>query len=170
MPKLLIFAIALFAASAAQAEIQDRVVAFIDEEAITQSELEEAYQKSIRLKPDITRREALETMINRRLLLREARRLRMEAPEDAAVEEYIDLKVRAFIKVSEQAVEGFYKENIKEFKGLNLSAVRDNIETLLREKEVNERLKRHIEELRAKSYIKIIEPSSGGPTGPPHPP
>lgn len=138
------------------AELIDRVVAFVDDKAITMSELEENYRDTVKLKPDIKREEVLNTMINRMLLLREARKLRIEAAtKDEILQEYIELKLKTFIKITEEDIREFYEKNRREFGRAEFDDVRDKIEDYLVEKEVNERLKRHIEELRSKAYIKI---------------
>lgn len=152
---LLVTCYSLLVTSFCHAEIIDRVVAFVDEEAITLSELEETYENIKKVDASITREEVLKTMINRILLLREAKKLRIEAPtEDDLLHEYIDLKVRTFIKVKEEDIGDFYNRNRAEFKGMEFDAVRDKIESYLLEKEVNLRLKRHIEDLRSKAHIK----------------
>ncbi len=138
------------------AEVIDRVVAFVDDKAITLSELEENYRDSVKLKPEIRREEVLNTLINRALLLREAKKLRIEAPsKDEIIHEYIELKLRTFIKITEEDIKDFYERNTKEFGKTELDDVRDKIEDYLIEKEVNLRLKKHIEDLRSKAYIKI---------------
>jgi len=96
-------------------------------------------------------------MINRVLLIREAKKLRLEAPDDETlIKDYIDLKIRAFIRINESDIEGFYKNNIEQFRGLRLSEVRDKIELYLREREVNSALRRHIETLKEGVFIKIV--------------
>ncbi|MEW6214686.1 MAG: SurA N-terminal domain-containing protein [Nitrospirota bacterium] len=138
------------------AEIKDRVVAFVDDTAITLSELEEAYTEALRVNPGITEDEVLNTMVNRLLLLREAKKLRLEAPSmDELLREYIDLKIRAFIRIREKDLIDFYEKHLNDFRGKEFEAVREEIERYLIEKELNQRLKREIEELRQKAYIKI---------------
>src|SRR3989304_5892407 len=56
--------------------IKDRVVAFVDNTAITLSELDEVYTESLKHTPDITKEKVLNTLVNRLLLLREAKKLR----------------------------------------------------------------------------------------------
>ena len=142
--------------SVLNAEIKDRVVAYVDNDAITLSELEEHYAASVQIKPDITREEVLQTMVNRLLLLREAKKIKLEAPsENALLQEYIDLKIRAFIRINEAEVIDFYENHIDEFKGKELEDVREEIENVLIEKELNERLKSHIKELKENSCVKI---------------
>ncbi len=135
----------------------DWVVAFVDDDAITNSELQEQYRETLKLTPDITKDEVLNTMINRILILREARRYRIErATPEEVIKEYIDLKERAFIRVPETEIEKYYKENSAMFPGKEYDDVRDDIEQYLIEKELNVRLKETLRELRKTAYIKIL--------------
>lgn len=146
----------LFMSSLLSAAIKDRVVAFADNDAITLSELEMKYYDTVKVTSDITQEEVLNTMVNRLLLLREAKKIRLEAPsEDELLNEYIDLKIRAFIRIKEEELKDFYNKNISKFEGKELDSVRDDIESYLAEHEVNQRLKSHINELREKSCVKI---------------
>jgi hypothetical protein len=131
------------------AAIQDRVVAFVDNTAITLSDLEAKYAETVKGTPNITTMEVLTTMVNRTLLLREAKRFRLEAPsEDELLKEYIDLKIRAFIRIRDQEIMDFYQQHLVDFQGKELDEVRDQIETYLIENELNQRLKSHIDKLR----------------------
>lgn len=153
---LLAFCSLLFA-PCCQAELIDRVVAYVNDRVITLSELRETYERTQKIQPDISMDEVLNTMINRVLLLSDARRLKIEAKTDEAVlSEYMELKVRAFIRVREEDIEDYYKKNEKEFAGATYESVRDKIEDYLTEKEINRLLKVHIAELRAKAYVKIV--------------
>ncbi len=139
-----------------EAAIFDRVVAFVDDQAITLSELREQFEVAKKLTPDITEGEVLNTMINRILLWRQAKTYRIEAPtRDGMIDEYIDLKVRAFIRVGEADIEEFYKKNEDKFAGKTLDNVRDEIEKYLTEKQLNSRLKETLKELRENAYVKI---------------
>ncbi len=89
--------------SLAKAGIKDRVVAFVDNTAITLSELEMKYAATVKVIPDITRNEVLDTMVNRVLLLSEAKKIRLEAPsEDDLLREYIDLRIKTLISIKEE--------------------------------------------------------------------
>jgi predicted ArsR family transcriptional regulator len=139
-----------------EAEIFDRVVAFVDDQAITLSELQEQLEIAKKVSKDITEEEVLDTMINRVLLWRQAKKYRIEAPtRDEMIDEYIDLKVRAFTKISETEVEEFYKKNQDKFAGKTYDEVRDEIEKYLTEKELNSKLKNTLKELRENAYVKI---------------
>jgi hypothetical protein len=138
------------------ADIKDRVVAFVDNNAITLSELDAKYEETLKATPTITKEEVLTTMVNRLLLLNEAKKMRLEAPtEDALINEYIDLKIRAFIRIKEKEVTDFFEKHINEFQGKELDDVRDDIEKYLIEKQVNERLKSSISELMEKSCVHV---------------
>jgi hypothetical protein len=140
----------------ASAAIKDRVVAFVDNSAITLSELDEVYTESLKRTPDITKDEELSTMVNDILLLREAKKLRLEAPsEKELLQDYIDLKIRPRIKIKEEDVSDFYQKHINDFQGKEFETVREEIEHYLAERELNNLLKKHIDELRGKAYIKI---------------
>ncbi len=151
----------LLFASVSFAAIFDRVVAFVDNQAIMLSEFQEQYRKALRVSPDITDDEVINTMINRWLLLRDAKKYRIEAPSpEEIIKEYIDLKIRASITVGESEIEAFYKTNINQFPEKELEDVRGEIEKYLTEKELNERLKETLRDLRKNAYIKIqINPS-----------
>jgi len=138
------------------AEMRDRVVAFVDNIAITLSELEETYTKTQKVTPGITKDEVFNTMINRVLLLREAKKLKLEAhSENEMLRDYLDLKIRPFIRIKEEELIDFYEKHIRDFYGQEFEQVREKIETYLTEKEMNEHVKMHINELRGKAYIKL---------------
>jgi hypothetical protein len=142
--------------SPSTALIEDHVVAFVDNTAITLSEFEEEYPKAQKVTPGITKEEVLNAMINRVLLLREAKKIRLaERSDDELLKEYIDLKLRTFVKIKEKDVLDYYEIHIKDFQGKALEDVREEIENYLTEAELNRLLKKHIEELREKAYIGI---------------
>jgi len=136
--------------------IRDRVAAFVDNSAITLSELDVKYADTVKVTPGITKEEVLNTMINRELLLKEAKKIRLEGPtEDDVLKEYVDLKIRAFIRIKDEEIMAFFDKHISEFGGKEFDAVRDDIENYLIEEEMNQRLKMHITDLREKNCIKI---------------
>lgn len=138
------------------AAFSDRVVAFVDDRAITLSEFSEQFGKAVKASPDLTKEEVVNTMINRILLLRDAKKYGVEANSaDETIREYIDLKVRAFITIGEKDIETFYKKNINQFSGNELEQVKGEIERYLTEKEVNEKLKELLADLRKNAYIRI---------------
>ncbi len=134
----------------------DRIVAFVNDDAILLSELNARYELARKLAPDITRQQVLQTMINRKLLLREARKIFPEpVSREQALREFTDLKIRAFVRIPEGSVRNFYNENKTELGGVPFGSVKDRIERLLEEKEINRRLQAYLETLRGKADIKI---------------
>lgn len=137
-------------------EIKDRVVAYVDNQAITLSELEIAFADTLHVLPSITRMEVLQTMINRIILLREAKHIKLDAPnDDELLNEYIDLKIRAFIRIKEKELSAFYEQNSADFQAKDFDEVREEIESYLIERQMNENLKEHIVNLRREACIEI---------------
>jgi hypothetical protein len=136
--------------------LADRVVAFVDSQAITLSELNDRYETMRRSLPDITRAEVLGTMVNRLLIRNDARRMRIiGADEEDILRQYIDVNVRSGIVIRYDEVERFYKDNEKDFPGVGLEGARQQIEKYLRERQVNERLKELSERLRRDAFVRI---------------
>ena len=153
------------------AEVVDRVVAIIDDEAIMLSELNSAYQRAFspqgesaeaeNSKTDITQEEVLNGLINRVLLLKQAKKFshsiqtRNDYDENTLIKEYIEKQLKTFIRIPFEEIEQFYEKNKEKFGSKDFYDVRDEIEELLIEKELNRRLIRHIEELRKNAYIQV---------------
>lgn len=158
----LILVFLLAAAAPLRAEVIDRTVAFVNDDAILLSDLDNAYQKTHAIDPSITKDDVLQTLINRKVLLQDAQKF-FPGPqdEDLLLKEYIDLKVRAYIRVPEQEVRAYYDRNKAKFDGLPYEKARDQIETLLEEREVNRKLASQIADLRARAWIKVFPPPGG---------
>ena len=165
--KKLIFVFSLVLSShflvltSACAELLDRVVAIVDDEAVMFSELNEAYQKALSSKTGATQEEVLNGLINRVLLLKQAKKFthsiqtRNDYDENTLIKEYIEKQLKTFIRIPFEEIEQFYGKNKEKFGSKDFYDVRDEIEELLIEKELNRRLINHIEELRKNAYIKI---------------
>jgi len=134
----------------------DRVVAYVDNTAITRSELDRKYAETALVTPAVTREEVLNTMINRILLIKQARKIRLRSEdEDTLLKEYVDLRIRAFIRISDEEIRNFYYRHIADFSGKELEDLREDIENYLMEQELNNRLREHIAELRSKACVTI---------------
>jgi hypothetical protein len=154
--KGIFFFVITFHAITLHAEIIDRAVAYVDDTAITLSEFLENYIKIKKTVTDITEQDVINSMINRLLLIKEAKRMKLESPtDDELLRDYIDIKISSLIHIKEDAINQFYMEHINEFKGKDYLSVRDEIEKYLFEMETNRQLKRHIEELRTNAEVKI---------------
>lgn len=153
----------LLFATAVHAEVLDRVVAIVDDEIVLLSEVEEVYQKTSDAGIDIKKGEVLDSLINRMLLLKQAKRFTVEYAsaiqstdnEDALIKEYIERNLKSFIRIPFEEIDLFYKRNKEAFKGKDFYDVREEIEAYLIEEALNKRLILHIEELRKEAYIKI---------------
>ena len=140
----------------AMCTVVDRVVASVDDLAITQSELYERFRDVRRIDRNVTLKEVLEGMINRILILRDARRFRLSGEEDSMIRQYIDLKVRALIRIDEDDVENYYRAHSHEFSDRGFDEVREEITKYLTEQEVNRRLRIRLEALRRGAHIRIL--------------
>jgi len=146
----------LYLAGLCHAGLIDRIVAYIDDQAVTYSEFEERFAKMKEIIPGITKEEALNSMINTLLLLNQARRMKLEASsDDDLIKEYVDVKIKSRIVIKEETLNEYYLKHKQEFGGKDYLAVREGIEKYLTELETNKRLKEHIEELRHQSNIVI---------------
>lgn len=146
----------LLSYSEVSAKIIDKVVAYVDDMAITLSEFKENYEKIKETVNDITEEEVINSMINRLLLIKRAKEMRFEAQNiDELIADYVDIKVKSHIYIKEEDVFRFYNEHIIEFGDKDYASVRDEIEQYLFELEVNKQLKKHLDELRKESEISI---------------
>ncbi|MCI0469117.1 MAG: SurA N-terminal domain-containing protein [Nitrospirae bacterium] len=138
------------------AETIDGVAAYVDDSAITISEFRAAYLKMREDVVKMTEQEVLDSMINRQLLLNAAKKIRFGAlTDDVALKEYVDIKIRASVLISEEDVRGYYNKHAAKFKDGDYLSVRDDIERHLFEVETNRLLKAHIEELRGNSEVRV---------------
>jgi hypothetical protein len=134
----------------------DRVIASVDDHAITYSEFREKFESMREVVPGISEEEVVNSMINTLLLLDQARKMRLEAvSDDDLVKEYVDIKIKSRVFIKEDRLTEYYNNHEGEFGGKDYLAVRDAIEKYLLEVETNKQLKEHLEELRGKSNIVI---------------
>lgn len=138
------------------AEVIERIVAVVDDDAITLSEFDNALQTAVN--PE-AKTDVLNGMINRILLLRQAKKFKLEdsqaADDNTLINDYIEKRLKALIRISPEEIELFYEKNKKSFGDKDFYDARNEIETYLIEKELNRKLLEHIKELREKSYIRI---------------
>jgi parvulin-like peptidyl-prolyl isomerase len=144
------------------AELLDRVVAVVNDEIILFSEVEEAFQEAKDVALEVTREEVLDGLINRILLLNQAKNIKRkhvysvktEREDNILINEYVEKRLKAFIRIPYTELELFYQEN-KEFFTDDFLEVRDEIEAYLIEIELNKRLGEHLEKLREEAYIRV---------------
>lgn len=153
---ILFSACCLLLAAYSHAVMIDRVIAYVDDTAITLSEFKENYEKMEKTMTDIKEEDIVNSLINRQILMNEAKRMKLEAPsDDEILKDYIDIKIGSLIFIKEDDIHKFYIENSAEFNGHDYLAVRDDIEKYLFNLEMNKQLKKHLEGLRADKEIKI---------------
>jgi len=146
----------LFQAAIVEGRLVDRVVASINDDAITLREFRSYYDSVRVVTPDITEGEGIQTLINRRLILHDAERMNLEGrTKDEKIQRYISIRIRSFVKIRQEEIREFYNEHAGRFRGLSLEDVSDKIERLLIEREVNRRLREHLNKLRRKAYIRV---------------
>ena len=132
----------------------DRIVAIINDDIILSSELEDAFRIAAMTDKEIKKDEVLEDMIDRFLLLKQAKRFRISSLEtgggknedDRIVNEYIEKRIRAVIYTSFEKMESYYRNNIESYGNRQFHEVKDEVEAELIEEELKNRLKKHVNE------------------------
>lgn len=153
---VLVTLFSIILSSICNAEIIDRVIAYVDNQAITLSDFEK-FSSEIRKKiPDIQNEEIVKLLINRTILLKKAKEQFIEGKEDELINNYIDLKIKSRIIITDNKIREYYEKNKNMFGEKTYLQVRDEIEKYLFEKELNIKLKEHLEELKQASEIKIV--------------
>ncbi len=143
-------------AMASDFKIINRVVAYVDNIAIT---LEDFNKEVLKLREkfmDIKNEEVLNILINRTLLLKKAKEFFIEGRDEEIINSYIELKVKSLIIIPETKIKEYYEQNKDKFKEQDYKVVRGQIERYLFEKELNIKLKEHIEELKQNAEVKIV--------------
>jgi len=146
----------LIITSVAFSEVIDRVVAYVDNYAITLRDFINMAERIKEKIPEIKNEEILDIMINRVILLKKAKELFLEGNEEEIINNYIELKIKSAIVISESKIREYYEQNKAQFKEIPYASVRNEIEKLLFERELNKKLKEHIDELKKDAEIKII--------------
>lgn len=144
--------------STSATELIDRVVAVVNDELILLSELESEVTVQKTSGSDVTAEDVLENMINRMLLLTEARKFIRDntvMDEETLLNAYVERWIKSMIYISYEEMEAFYRKNREIYGDRDFYIVKDEIESLMIERELKRRMLRHIRELRENSYIRI---------------
>ncbi len=138
--------------------IIEKVLAVIDDEVITMEDYSKKLSDMKKRFPEIKPEEVMDMMINRILLLREARKMGImkRLSDDEIINEYIDIKIRSSVFITEEEMMEFYDKNKDRFKNRGFNDVAHGIEHYLREQKTNKLLEEHIKELRRNAYIRIF--------------
>lgn len=138
------------------AMVVNRIVAYVDNYAITLDDFETMAKKMKEKMPDIKNEEIINIMINRAVLLKKAKELFIDGKDEELINSYIDLKIKSTIIIPDDEIRKYYESNKDQFKDQSFISVRKEIEKYLFEKELNRKLKEHIEELKNNSEVKIL--------------
>jgi len=146
------------------AEVLERIVAIVNDDVILQTEFLKAYEIAREHDPNIIESDVLDDMIDRLLLLKEARKFRLTSTynkstnardDKVIIKEYIDVRLKGFIHVPYEDIEYYYYQNKDSFSGKDFFDVRNEIEEYLIKQELNIRLLEYKEDLKRNSYIRI---------------
>ena len=164
----ILFILLLFTAHCLQpafcnSEIIERVVAIVNNNVILLSEFKDALKAAKMSDEKVTEDAVLDEMINRVLMLEQAKKMRLGQMEDATgpvddnkiINEYIDRRIRSFVHIPIEEIESYYLNNRKQFGSKPFSEAKDEIENHLTEGELKLKIAEHVEELRKKAYIRI---------------
>ena len=146
------------------AEMLERIEAIVNDDVILHSEFLSAFETAREFDPEAIESEVLDEMIDRLLLLKEARKFRLTSSDNEQgqakndkliIKEYIDVRLKGFIYVPYEDIEYYYYQNGDSFSGKDFFDVRNEIEEYLIEQELNVKLLEYIADLRKNSYIRI---------------
>ena len=138
--------------------VLDRVVAVVNDEVILLSELRHEISARKKTGSEVKAAEVLDDMIDRLLLLEEARKFMFNNAAtdiDSLINLYVDRRIRAMIHIPFEDLERYYTDNRELFGTKEFYEVKDEIESLMLENELNARILKHTEKLRSKSYIRL---------------
>ncbi len=139
--------------------IVEKVVGYVSDEAITLTDLCSYWQSLREIQPDININDALEALINRKVIIQKSKDLNLSAPSE---EELIDLYIRIAIKprvmVTKEEVKRYYRRYYSKLKGAPLKSIEPHIIKILTEKKTNDLLKKHLEELKKTMPVGINGP------------
>ncbi len=144
--------------SPVSSEVLDRVVAVVNDEVILMTELKSEMSARNESVSGLTPAEVLDDMINRLVLLEEARQFMLNikaADIDSAIELYVERRIKAMIHIPFEELGAYYADNRELYGNKEFYDVKDEIESFMLENELKIRMLKHTKELRSKSYIRI---------------
>jgi len=144
--------------STVSSEVLDRVVVIVNDEVILLTELKNEISVRKKHGSGLTAAGVLDDMINRLILLDEARKFMLNiktADIDSAIELYVERRIKAMIHIPFEKLEAYYADNRELYGNKEFYDVKDEIESFMLENELRIRMLNHTQELRSKSYIRI---------------
>lgn len=158
---MVVIAVVSAGAGAAGAQVEDRVMAEVDGEAITAEVIDELLgYRAYQLKRDLyhLRRQKLNDLIEEKLLQREA------TTRGISVERLLEQEVNGKVRVTDQEVEIFYREHKDSIQGGD-DAARAAVRRYLEEREQGDQRRRLVETLKARvgvrDYLTAPRPTLG---------
>lgn len=155
--RILLIAFTVLQSVSSDAKIIDRIVAYVDYDAITSVDLQRFMEDLKSRAVKTTPKEAVEVLINRKIFIKEARRLKLKARTDEAlIEKYIDIKIKPFIFVKDEEILKYYREHLDVFKDKPFEELREQLRKVVYEKKLNRAIKEHIRKLRKAHNVVVI--------------
>jgi hypothetical protein len=136
------------------AELVDRVVAFVDDDAITLRELDIKYEELHSKDNTVTKQDILNTMVNQLLIERDAAKHRITGlNKEDIINKYLNIYVKSQVNIKDKEIDNYFNENIDKLQ--NIKESKDKIKEILTEKQNNVKLWERIKELKKKAYVRI---------------
>jgi len=140
----------------------ERVVAVVNNEVILLSDFNHAMEAGTSGDDKADSRHVLDNMIDRLLLLEQAKKMRLDritsyrgaVDDDKLIDEYLRKRVSALIHIPFEKIESEYIANMDKFGNKKLIEVKAEIEAELVKSELKIRVQAHIIELRRRAYIR----------------
>ena len=144
--------------SPVSSEVLDRVVAVVNDEVILLTELKNEMSARKEAGSELTAAEVLDEMINRLVLLEQARKFMLNTTAsdiDSIVDLYLERSIKAIIHIPFEEIESYYIDHSELYGDKEFYDVKDEIESYMIANELKIRMLKHTKELRSKSYIRI---------------
>lgn len=153
---VLVMLFSLFFFYEATCEIIDRVLFYVDNQAVTLRDFNKFSTEIKKKVQSISNQDIIDLMINRTLMIKNAKELFLEGTDDEIINNLIDFRIKSKIIITENQIRDYYEKNRAKFGERSYQSLREEIEKYLFERELNSKLKEFIEELRKNSDIKVI--------------
>jgi hypothetical protein len=144
------------------AGLLERVVAVVNDDVILHTELQEAVRISEASGDRGAEQEILEKMIERKLVLEQAKVFRLahdtydeeEREAQKLIDGYVESRIKPFIHVSFEEIENYHAARGEDFGGRNVYESWDDIENILRNEKLEAKLEEHVAALKKNAYIR----------------
>ncbi len=148
--------------SYSDAEILERVVAIVNGDVILLSEFEEEMMLARTSGEEVNENLVLDKMIERLLILEQAKKIKSRGiatyngtlDSETIIKNYLQRRIKVLINIPFDVMDSYYINNLERYENREFSEVRDEIESLLLEKEFKVKVREHIFELKKRAYIR----------------